>query len=1262
MILLDHYGMPVPLDTLRQDSGLSQNGTTAIELLRLARRYGLEAKAYSRDIDGLADLGFPLIVQTDFNHMMVVEGITATRVQVNDPAVGPADLPLSEFSERFTGIVLLMRPPQGFALHRPPLTRALNRLRRDWGPVWQAIRPVRRRQVLLNVSAAGILTLLTAITVALAAMEILPPLPALALTTVLLAGRSLLLAMTGPPLTDALRDAACQTLAAQPGRYFSMRGPDRILGQVMALISPGQTLGGKTGARALDLLLLPVFLTVLPFSGPALLGLACIGLTGLAALPLLVAVSDRTAPWRRFSPQELRLPGLDGQALTRDTDWAFSGQRSSLWASLNGSAAQTVLNRHRADRALRRASAGPVLMMACVSGLGWAGPLPPPQALLTLFCLFCLWRLTDTLPSLIQMQRTAPALSDLLAPPVPSPPAPGGDSLKVSGLTFSYRPDGPPLFAGLSLTLTAPQQISLTGPSGCGKSTLLRILAGLDCPGNGTLLRPHRIVLLDGQEPFPAGSLRDSLSLSGAIPADDRRIEQALRRAEAWPFLSHRGGLDASIPDGAVTFSGGQRRRLALARALLTDPTLILVDEAFDSLDPALEQRVRHALRDAGIGLVTVTQRPESLRMADQALTLTAAGFLRWQEDGAALPQAVTETTPLPPAEAAPLSDQDRLTVQETARHLTGRVPDQLSLPQTGLTIRTALLHSGVLTRRIRLRPEDQPQRSVLPLLIRSAGRWRLLPGPGPVRMTGRVTGQAETEALAPHPVSLIAPPLAPLLWRTTGLALLLCLPAALAGALILAGATAATSALLAAATACSLLVDQWLRSRNETSLLKAHASLWSWLLFLPLPVLRKERPERVDPWLPDWLDTIRAGLPALTTLPPLLTAAGIAAAGSSLLPVILPLAGITLLTAIWYSHRLRVLHPRSLELRRSLSQTLGALLSLRLLSADIAALTHWRQNQQALDRRQWPAHLGIALADLGPLLLIFAGLIAPGLATVPLPALCLAAVVLAVALRHGRGLAAAAVRHPVLFAGHRNALPAPPSRSPLTLTAENLAFTLPGAPTPLIAGMAAPLTLRPGTITALCGPSGCGKTTLTRLLTGIMTPHSGGITLNGLSADTAMLEDLQSRTGWLEQDDRLPVGTVRSLVSGNGAASEADCWQALHAVGMADTIAALPMGLQAVISGTSLPAGHGRLLALAQVMLTRPALLILDEALSGLEGGRLPGLLGMIRQSGCACLLVTHRPDILPLADAAWEIRDGVVRPILSAPNSAGPYHASGH
>ncbi|WP_311769163.1 ATP-binding cassette domain-containing protein [Novispirillum itersonii] len=1298
-ILLDHYGTPVPLETLRHQSGLCQDGTTAVDLLRLARQHGLEAKAYSRDIDGLAALGFPLIVQTDFNHMVVVETVSPAGIRVNDPASGPAVLPLSEFSERFTGIVIVLRPAAGAAPprrrsipHSGILRRAGQRIRRNWGPLWQALPPTVRHRLTAAIGAAVLLTLLPAGLIATAGTAAVPTFWVLGLCLVCLCARTLLLARAAPATTAALRDAAIATLCRQPGRYFSMRGPDRLFAQMNALIFPAECLGGRTGGRGLDLLLIPACLSAVCRGGSLTTAGLATALILLAAAPVVVASQHRTARWRKTDPQPPRLSGLDGLALTRDTGWAFSGQRAALWASLTGSAAQSLTDSHRAGLSLLRITAGCLLAMALTAVLGVSSLLSPVETGLILLTQTLLWRLAEVLPDLVALQRTASTLVDLLTGPPPaalssplrSVPGTEAPPLAIDDLSFGYRPQHPPLLAGLSLTLTAGEQVSLTGPSGAGKSTLLRLIAGLDQPWSGSRIAPDRLALLSEEETFPAGSLRDCLTLSGAIPGDDEALRQVLRRAEAWDFVLPRGGLSMPVPDGATCFSGGQRRRLTLARALLTAPTLLLIDEAFDSLDPDLEARIRHTLRQDGITLLTVTQRPASLRLGDRAVVLTADGLTEWS-DTAGQDTLATVAPPDPDAppvfprpEHRPLPAEDLTVVRQTVQALGGTLPASDSGgdpegdpgPVSGDPLRATLHQNSVLTRRVRLRPQDRLDHAAEPLLIQCGGRWRFLSAPE------RVSPPPAPEALSVCRLHHTAPSTtAPL--RSAGVrGLLLCLPALLAGLLIQTGADAGAGPLLllSAAAAAMVPLAVWLRGVAARSQIRTHATLWSWLLFLPLTVLRRGQADRLDEVLPHYHDHTRIGVPAILTLPPLLVLALTGVYGTPAAPGLAALAGLTLGAALWAWRHTLIRSEQRTRIRRSLAATVRTLTGLRLLGVDRAALNHWHQQQQRLDRARHLPDLLVSLMDLSPVgvgLAVACGLWLPP--DLPATALLPVFLLLSALSVHGGGLGAALHRPAPLFPGTDGApptaLPPPPfSDSPVTLTADSVVYTLPGASSPLIGPSAFTLTLRPGTVTALCGPSGCGKTTLTRLLTGILTPESGSIRLNGIPVTEASRAALQARIGWLEQDDSLPVGTVRAHVSGNRAATEAECWQALEAVGMAEAVAALPMGLQAVISSQTLPAGQVRLLHLARVMLTRPAVLILDEALSGLETGRLPGLLAMIRQSGCACLLITHRPDILPLNDAAWEIHDGQVRPVNgggltpSTPNSAAPYPASGH
>lgn len=1260
--MLDHYGRPVPLDTLRQQSGLCQDGTSAVDLLRLARRHGLEAKAYSRNPDGLAALGFPLIVQTDFNHMMVVEGITPESVRVNDPASGPADLPQAIFSERFTGIVLVLRPQAAPMAQPGPIGRIQRRLRRDWAPVWHALPPAVRRRVTASAVAAAALTLLPAGLIAATAVPQPPPPPlwTLGLSLLCLCVRTVLLTRTAPLVTAALRTAAITTLCQQPGRYFSMRGSDRLFTQMKALSAPEDTLGGSVGGRLFDLLLIPACLGAALLQGSVTGSVLIAGVFLLTMIPVGGAVRHRTALWRRFPPTAPRLPGLTGRTLTRDTNWAFSGQRASLWAFLTGSAAQTLTDSHRAGLSLLSVTAGCLLAMTGTALLGGAGLLTPAQTGLTLLAQAVLWRLTDSLPDLVSLQRIAPTLADLLSaspvgPPPASVPAHPATPLIVDGLSFGYRPGHPPLIEGLSLTLAAGEQVSLTGQSGTGKSTLLRLISGLDHPWSGTITRPDRIALLDGDSPFPAGSLRDCLTLSGAISAGDDTLEQALRQAEAWDFVAPRGGLSMAVPNGATCFSGGQKRRLALARTLLTRPALLLIDEAFDSLDPALEARIRTTLRQERISLLAVSQRPESLQMADRALILTAEGVTPWSAAPGDIPSSKgpqrPETLPalLPPGTPRPLSAGEEDAVRQILRRFRAGPLSPCPPVAGGDPLRQILHQTGVLTRRVRLRPHDRLDRTPETLLLRSGGHWRLLTTPE------QASPRPETDALSLWPLSRSAPSPWPPLWRAGVTGLLLCLPALLAGLLIQASRNGATEPLLLllAGSIGVVPVARWIRSHSDRCRMRAHSQLWSWLLFLPLSVLRRGHAETLEALLPEQLDGPRFAVPALLILPPLLTLNLTAVFGTPATPLLMVLAAAGLATALWQERRDRALLPRQQRTERTLSAALRALPGLRLLSADDPVLRRWQQEQEQLDRSALlTAHL-THLNDLAPIALLLT--IACGLAAesgLPVTGLPPLALLFAAVSAHGGGLSFFLRRRPPLFpeAGQQppHASPPPaPAGSPLTLTAENLIYTLPGSSKPLIGPAAFSLSLHPGTVTALVGPSGCGKTTLTRLLTGVLTPQAGRLLINGRTVDEESLALLQQRTGWLEQDDSLPVGTVRSHVSGTGTATEADCWQALQAVGMADTIAALPMGLQAVISGQTLPAGHSRLLHLAQVMLTRPALLILDEALSGVETDRLPALLEMIRHSGCACLLITHRPDILPLTDAAWQIRDGQMEPV---------------
>lgn len=114
-MVLAYYGKWVPLEQVRLDCGVSRDGSNARNILRAARSYGLTAKGYRYEPEGLVENGeYPCIIHWNFNHFVVLNGFRGNKAVLNDPAKGTYTVPMSTFDESFTGICLFFEPSETF--------------------------------------------------------------------------------------------------------------------------------------------------------------------------------------------------------------------------------------------------------------------------------------------------------------------------------------------------------------------------------------------------------------------------------------------------------------------------------------------------------------------------------------------------------------------------------------------------------------------------------------------------------------------------------------------------------------------------------------------------------------------------------------------------------------------------------------------------------------------------------------------------------------------------------------------------------------------------------------------------------------------------------------------------------------------------------------------------------------------------------------------------------------------------------------------
>lgn len=199
-----------------------------------------------------------------------------------------------------------------------------------------------------------------------------------------------------------------------------------------------------------------------------------------------------------------------------------------------------------------------------------------------------------------------------------------GPGLSVAIAEKTFPSGSVPLFSGLRLDIAPGSTVAVLGPSGVGKSTLLRLVAGIDTDFSGRIVVDGRDAAL---APAPGFVFQDPRLLPWLTIGGNLRLADPALGAEAADRLLASVGLAGRQDDFPHRLSGGMQRRAALARALAANPRLLLLDEPFVSLDPALVREMHQlllGLLDTGgpTALIVSHAAEDAARLADRAVLL----------------------------------------------------------------------------------------------------------------------------------------------------------------------------------------------------------------------------------------------------------------------------------------------------------------------------------------------------------------------------------------------------------------------------------------------------------------------------------------------------------------------------------------------------------------------------------------------------------------------------------------------------------------
>lgn len=664
-IILSHFGRFVPLEKLRADCGVSRNGSTAGNLAKAARNYGLEVKAYKKEPEQLRELPVPMIVFWNFYHFLVVEGFGKNRVYLNDPASGPRVVDEKTFDESFTGVVLTFKPGPNFQPggEKPKFLPILIKWLSGYG------------KSLLFLLLVGLAIIIPGLAIPVFAKIfvdqilmrhseswILPLLSGIALTTLLHAllawmqQRSLIRLEMSLSLKNSARflwhvlHLPISFHVQRPSGDITMRV--NINDQVATLLS------GQLGNTLLNLFII-VFYAAMMFFYSVPLALVAISVSLVNLLALRYISRKRVDSNQKLLQDSGRMFGLSSAGLQMIESLKASASESDFFGRWAGYQAKLLNIQQRLGLLTQSLQVIPIILTSLstliilVLGAGYimdgvmtVGSFVAFQALMASFNQPIV-SLVNLGSSLQDVQGGLKRIEDVYNYPVQQPEEPSSDAphaskkikldgyVEIKNITFGYSTLEPPLISDFSLKLTPGSRVAIVGRTGCGKSTIANLISGLYEPWQGEILfdgEPrstiapamiHNSVAMVDQNLFLFdGTVKENITMWDQTMAEKDVIQASKDACIHEDIAARPGGYESRVTENGRNYSGGQQQRIEIARALAVKPSILILDEATSALDAITEQKIDSNIRKSGATCIIVAHRLSTIRDCEEIIVM----------------------------------------------------------------------------------------------------------------------------------------------------------------------------------------------------------------------------------------------------------------------------------------------------------------------------------------------------------------------------------------------------------------------------------------------------------------------------------------------------------------------------------------------------------------------------------------------------------------------------------------------------------------